>query len=435
MAKNIIRKMILFASTLALLLFAEPFSNVLAENVYPPVSGGNVNVEKYLIYGSGENCPEVTFTYTITPGTAKPGTQKKEAIISGGDSSVDGTPTIGEAVFTAKSKKYTSSQKTDTNTGIHPNLEYDPVNLTDKDAYSRTEVPVDFTGVTFHKPGVFRWVVTEVSSSDTDLKVDENNVRYLDVYVANISPNQIDSMLRVNGYVLHSVESYQPSTDGSHEEAEQTKGIGFITDYQPRSSALYIFEDTKGNQSNHDRYFHYKVDITDGGKNRELVVTGDFTEMVPDTAPTTAILYAVKAKINTKTITTDANGKASVDFYLKDDQYVKISGLAHGYDVKVSVVNGDYKTNGYYALVPNEKESLIPTVGDSSEYSAKFDGTTILVENVNDALGIFFTNTRQGAIPTGVLNTVLPSIVMMTGSLILIAYVLEEKNRKRGECE
>ena len=105
-----IRNVITTFLTFVLLFGLTSFPTIRAENVYTPVYGTQLYVEKYLVFNNDIDCPNLTFDYLITPGEAIVGTKDKQDILSGSDEHVSGSPTISSAVFTKNSQKYTSAQ-------------------------------------------------------------------------------------------------------------------------------------------------------------------------------------------------------------------------------------------------------------------------------------------------------------------------------------
>ena len=64
--------------------------------------------------------------------------------------------------------------------------------------YARTNVTVDFSGVSFSEPGVYHYVIIEAADATGTVTNDATTTHYMDVYVSDE-----DGTLGVLGYVLH----------------------------------------------------------------------------------------------------------------------------------------------------------------------------------------------------------------------------------------
>lgn len=139
--------------------------------------------------------PNVTFNFSIV-GESKANSNT----YSGADASkVTGSPVIGKAVFTNASTKYSSVQNLES-TGIQAVTgKKDPVTLEVGQSYARANVSVDFSGVTFKEPGIYRYKITESADKTGTITNDVKTTRYMDVYVEDNGSGK----LSVKGYVLH----------------------------------------------------------------------------------------------------------------------------------------------------------------------------------------------------------------------------------------
>ena len=201
----------------------------------------NVNIKKEIIAfnpnGTTVHTPELTYTYTVTPATITDQTVTDETTNHTSNTAVvapvnpgittglvvtgtaagtagDASSAVGTLVFTNDTTTWTTAVGGDTN-------EYD-INL-------------DFSGVTFTHPGVYRYQIAEsINYSDYDdaAMVDgAHDTLYLDVYV--------DGENQIYGYVcMNANDSVTPSTE---------KINGFVTG---------------ASTDNADKYYTYDLVLT-----------------------------------------------------------------------------------------------------------------------------------------------------------------------------
>lgn len=172
---------VLGASALTFGTMLAPAMPVFAATSYTGVSGSSVSIQKYLVMDSNAAVPNVTFNFSIV------GESNDDLnVYSGADASkVTGSPVIGKAVFTNASTKYSSVQNLES-TGIQAVTgKKDPVTLEAGQSYARANVSVDFSGVTFKEPGIYRYKITESADKTGTITNDVKTTRYMDVYMNN----------------------------------------------------------------------------------------------------------------------------------------------------------------------------------------------------------------------------------------------------------
>ena len=102
----------------------------------------------------GASVPNVTYTYSISAGSAIGATATSPEIKAG-----VGKPTVSDVSYT----------KGDT--------------VSDNEVTKNASVT--FPSGTFTAPGIYRYVITESANTNTDITDVDSNTRYLDVYVVN----------------------------------------------------------------------------------------------------------------------------------------------------------------------------------------------------------------------------------------------------------
>ena len=407
---------ILGASVLAFGAVLAPTMPVLAAG-NGKATGGAVNIQKYLVIKSTAEVPNIAFQFTIAGASVANGTVENGfSVYSGSDTSrVTGTPTVGSAVFKSGDTKYDAVQDL-VSTGIQVKEgAKDPVKLSAGQSYARTNVAVDFSGVSFSEAGVYRYVITEAADATGTVTNDATTTRYMDVYVSDE-----DGALGVLGYVLHGEgeeteeEVYVCNGCGKQfatdDEALEHTMIDFFDDCENYSlETIYISNDAKsegfvnkmeakdlkitkqvtGNQASRTEYFKFTLNITKGLPNATYSI--DLSHADSNAG----------ANTNPASITTDGDGNASVDVYLKHDQYVTVRSLNIGSAYTVSEDKTAMTNAGYTTEIVNADD----TDGVSN---ADFSTNGTIETADADEISVSFTNKRSGTIPTGVVMMVAP---------------------------
>ncbi len=325
--------------------------------------------------GNAVNLPAATFNYTIAPGNGVDATNTTPAIKAGVIS--EGKPSITNAVHPATVEN-TENAKSDTQ-----------------------DVIVDFTGVSFDEPGIYRYVITvkqaENATAD-DITLDINGAGtkgtvYLDVYVQRNN----EDVLGIASYVLmKDVETPAYDGEGDEKKIKYNNKIDTIThDY--KTYTLTITKNVVGNMAVSDYLFTVDLSVPGGAKAKHVngnYVTGDLennenksdTISLGKTQPSVTIealpsaaLYKIKEAVN----------------------------LTEGYTVVVD----DSNTQATYAA----------------------DGTTAFGATGFASVGaenrtITFTNTLNAISPTGVVLRFAPYIIMAGIAVVLL--VLASRRRK-----
>ena len=353
-----------------------------------------------LLLDENASVPDATISYNIAPGTgiaAVPGTSMAVLAPSAG-TGVTGTPTISNAVFAPGDATVTS---------------VDGVTIDAGEKAIVKPISVDFSGVSFAQPGIFRYVISEPSSGnnmtyDTQLNDTANGTRYqrvLDVYVVRNAEDEYE----IGGFVLHEVA-------GAVNEGETTaadKSSGFVNEYNTTSLTLEC--QVEGNQSSIDKYFAYTITMQNPG-NSSFNVSADWSNASgaqnPVANPATSYTNEVITAANTNEWTSNADGSMSKTIYLKDGQKVTLDGIPVGTAYSITVAEEDYGPSWVVG-------------SDNGSNDATGNRTLNAVEDV------VFTLTRDGVVPTGVALSILPGVILM-GAAATFLFVM--KNRKKEEA-
>jgi hypothetical protein len=387
-----------------------------AGTTYTAIHGGPVKVEKYLVMDKNANVPNVTFNYTIAPGAAQNASGTNAKVFAGNDANaVAGTPTIGTATFAQGQQTWAEAQAISSTGTQAVSGKKDPVTLDANQKYARSDIAVDFSGVTFKEPGIYRWLITETASDATKgITDDSDNSRVLDVYVEDDNGSLI-----VRGYVLHNNANDAAVPMEYAAGDPTTKTNGFVNTYT--SHDLTLSKTVAGNQASHDEYFKFTLSISNA-------IAGTVYDVDLQNADATTKTNAINttAHTNPASLTVGQDGTITQEYWLQNGQSIVVKGLANntsysiaedktamdneGYTPSV-VVTGDNKTTG------NADIAFASDTYQISDNAITADTTAA------------FTNTKTGTIPTGIIMKVLPY-----GALIGVAVVAIILNRRKGQA-
>lgn len=387
-------------------------STVLAEGTtYTGQTGSSVNVEKYLVMDQNANVPNVTFSYAIAAGAAQDASDGNAAVYAGNDANkVTGTPTAASVTFAAGDTTYTTPQDLGGNTKA-PAGTKDAVTLAAGEKYARKEIAVDFSGVTFKEPGVYRYVLTESASSSLGITDDSDTTRIMDVYVEDNN-----GALAITGYVLHNNEAdAKVPTDGSLPTVASGKAKGFQNTYTTHD--LTISKTVSGNAASHDEYFEFKVKI-------EGAVAGTVYDVDLANADATTKTNAINttAHTNPASLTVGSDGTIEQSFWLQHGQSIMIKGLANNTKYTITEDDATLDKSGYTTTVAQTGD----TDGTFTADARKLENAAITADTT-DA----FTNAKSTTIPTGLYQMILPSVLFVGIALIGITmYIRKNKSVK-----
>lgn len=417
-----------------------------AGQTYTSTDGANVVIfEKYLTMDKEANVPNITFNYTIAAGTAQNANVDNQTvqIYAGNDATrVQGFPSIAQnqAVFAVGQQTYDTVQASPStlqsqHNDASMNALLDEVSLDSDKKYARKDVKVDFSGVYFKEPGIYRYIITETASASNLLSHgvtdDDDLTRVLDVYVVNDGYNGTKPKLKIEGYVLHNTEATDSvKADGSSQQA--TKADGFQNDYETEN--LTIRETVDGNQASRDEYFEVTVKISDAIAGTKYDVTGDFDQTTQVTPINTT------QHTNPTSIVVGADGTVTTTYWLQHGQEITINGLAKNtqYDINENpttlfnegytpsaTIEGDTKTGAGEA----NNIAMVPLAAASNK-------TLVEDTGIQADSKVIYLNTKEGVIPTGVVMAVAPfAMVTLLGGAGAVSVMMKKKKGKEKDPE
>lgn len=327
----------------------------------------NPMITKQITKESNIYAPKTTFKFTVAPGTAVPASENQEAIYAG--------PANGVTL----DKDVIASVPADSDIG------------NEKITVGTTKLNVNesvFTKGEDAKPGIFRYVVSEVAT-DKDGNAYEGvayttEQKYFDVYVTSDD----DGNLEVSSYLF--VDKNNPESKG--------EGV-FTNDYSSHHDTLKdltVKKEVTGNQGNRNKDFKFTIKV-DGAAGEQYYVT--FSD---GKAPTTLVSGEAK------TIT------------LKDNETAKIFGLSE--TDEYTVTEASYADDGYTTTIDNE-EKLTATGTIKKDTEAR---TTA----ANGDKNITVVNDKTTNSPTGIFLHVAPYIALIGAAIASSLLFFRRKRAK-----
>ncbi len=313
----------------------------------------NPMITKQITKESNIYAPKTTFKFTVAPGTAVPASENQEAIYAG--------PANGVTL----DKDVIASVPADSDIG------------NEKITVGTTKLNVNesvFTTGEDAKPGIFRYVVSEVAA-DKDGNAYEGvayttEQKYFDVYVTSDD----EGNLEVSSYLF--VDKTNPKSKG--------EGV-FTNDYSSHHDTLKdltVKKEVTGNQGNRNKDFEFTIERRRSSRRTILCNIFRWKKLRP---------HWYRAEPQTIT--------------LKDNQTAKIWGLSK--TDEYTVTESSYADDGYTTTIDNVKTST--TAGTIATGA----GTTA----DNGDKNITVVNDKTTNSPTGIFLHVAPYIALIGAAI------------------
>ena len=383
------------------------YSGLVAEPTSPTIA-----FDKYLVMETTTQVPNATFKFTLSS-VAADATLGTTAGILEGVKYNNATSTANQVTcsFDTDSTTYTTVQGTD------------GLTLTDGWKYAKDSMTLDFSGVAFTEPGIYAYKLTE-DVSGTGSAAIGGTERYLYVYVEDATT--VDATLgEINKL---DIKKCILTTVSDSLAADIAKSKGFTNQYP--ACTLTFGKEVTGNQGSRDKFFKFTVKVTGATISDNDLFNVDKTYAVAEPAGNSATTYtsdAMKAANNVNTLT-GAQLKAGYDFYLQDGNYITIVGIPENYNYEVTEAAEDYTGT-----------ATITAANSSLDWDSTVDGADALADaasgsNISADIHTGFTNDKTGTIPTGVLMSVGPVVIVgliVAGGIVFLAV----RNTKRKAME
>lgn len=390
MKKSIIRNPKTTAVLTALLVAGMATTPVMAASTtYAPVKGTNTTFDTTIYMRDTASVPNVTFHYDVAAGAAQAASDGNLAVLAGNDGiTSDGLPTIADIVFTAGEAKAADG------------------------LYIKKQGTVDFSGVTYKEPGVYRYVVTESGEAqgvthedNSDPHKAEDRVKALDVYVTDAS----DGKLVVSSYVMHDDENATQKLKGDNKD---TNFEHLLT-----TSDVTLSKKVTGNQGSRDEYFKFTVNIKGADKGTKFIVDLSNADVT-----TKANGVNTETHVNPALLTAGEDGTLTQDFWIQNGQSIKIQGLGSSTGYTVTEAENAYKTN-------------VAVTGDTTNAAendiAAVAGKAVTDKAVSKDTTVAYTNNKKGSVPTGIVMPIAGATsIMLIGGAGVGYFILKNKKRE-----
>lgn len=242
---------------------------------------------------------------------------------------------------------------------------------------------------TYEKVGIYKYTLEEEAGSTAGVTYYGNEIKLV-VTVVN------DSTGKVRVAAVHTEAENENGGFDSITKGEGSKSDTFANTY--KANELEVSKDVTGNMGDKEKLFQFHV---------------TFTKKSPEDAPE---LIKYEDATGKHTIAFGTNGKATVDFKLKDDSELHFTNIPEG--VSYTVWEDSYATDGYKTYIGSETE-------DNEDSSAEGTATT-------EKAAVAFINHKGGDVDTGVILDNAPYILMLT---VVAAGAMTLVIKKRREEE
>ena len=426
-----------------------------------PIEGIKITkFDKYLVMEKNAVVPNASFSFTIAAGDAvagKPdgktfpvfagvGTPKfllssaTEGLADSDEKNLktndnSGNDTTATVTFSPADTDNSTVTIAEASVGTEKTVKFSTPSNNADEKYAQKHIAIDFSGVAFPEPGVYRYIITEspaAAAQAAGVTNDDPATRVLDVVVVDSSSGGT-SKLSISNYVLHDSVDDVPTKDSAGTAIIAKKSSGFTNKYETYD--LQFSKSVSGNQASRDKYFQFNVSI-ENAKGAEITVDGQGTTFDAAPAKSTNTKYEEDAMSTANTtdsnttrngqqLTADTDGKITATFYIRHSQSVKLLGLPAGAKYTVTEAQEDYDPN----VTATEANT-----GDVAVNTAKngiTDSTTGIKGNTTAA----FTNTREGNIPTGIFTNVAGSVGIVALGIAGITGGAVYLKKKKSEDE
>ena len=360
---------------------------------YTPINGTTTTLQKCLVVDADAEIPASSFPFTIAPGAAVAASATTMPVYAGT------TPaTVTSTISFTAGEATTAGAASD---GI--------ANSTSK-KYACKVITADFTGATYSEPGVYRYVITEGTGTNSAVVNDTVATRTVDVQVIDNN-----GALQIAGYAVYSgTVTAGPALSGTN---AGTKSNRFVNNYT--SNSLTIGKTVSGAGGSVDQYFKFTVNITGAGAG--TVMTLDMSGAETSTHANNATTYTttVMNTANTKDddnskagqqLVANSSGEVTFDVYLHHGQSIVVKGVPNG--ASYTVTEAEANANGY------------TTTGQVTTATAVATAPTATI-----------TNARAWTPATG-LNRYYRDAFIVTGCSVaaMVAWIVIAKKKKENEA-
>ena len=425
-----------------------------ADSVYTTIEGDkHTTFDKYLVMESDAVVPNASFSFTIAPGTAVPAaadgstlpvlagigtpkfTLKTDTEHANDNENSDTEATVS---FSPADTDVSGTTIAESHKGEGKTVKFVTATPNNDEKYAQKKIYIDFSGVEFTEPGIYRYIITEKAAASQAAGVtnDTNSTRVLDVLVVDASAENVNK-LSISNYVLHDSVTDTPVKGTNDIATMANKSTGFTNTYETYD--LEFAKTVAGNMGSKDKYFKFDVSISNV-KGAQITVLGQGTTFLAAPEKSTTTIYAADVMKTANTtdddttrpgqqLTANENGAIKASFYLKHGQRVKLVGLPAGAKYTIVEAGEDYTPSIAVSEAVKEGSGYEADVAVNDDKNGITDMTTGLHGNTTAT----FTNTRKGDVPTGIFSNIGLSIVVIAVAAAGAAVSLIIIKKKKSE--
>ena len=408
----------------------------------PQTLAKSVNIQKAIVAYNPDEAyvygPAITYTYSITAAA-------DEELVDITDQPADHESGIATTVTVLPGVMAPSLTGTAENTIAWTNN--DILNASSTGTANIKNLVVDFSGITFTKPGVYRYKINETTTYENTGVTDGTStaIRYLDVYVmrsSSYTDGTAPGQWAIYGYVCF----------------DSTLGTNNVTPESHKTNGFVGGSDTQGNTTA-DQYYTYNFTVTKDLVGDNTMINHQFPLTVSfSNGPTgTFQLIAKTDGTNSSLTTTKVNAGADTVNYATGitgatTGYIKYIGIPNTTVVTVTEENDNVGTT-YTATVKEDDTKddgsalvsvpVTSTTGllASESLAASIDNTETATRTAAYAgeagslaknVQIQFTNTLAIISPTGVVFRIAPYVIMLVVGLLI--FFAMRRYRRREEA-
>jgi hypothetical protein len=403
------------------------------------------NIKKYVLYNAVPD--DATFTYGIAIDS---GHAENEVIQN---TSTDGT-TVTEEVHNGISPSSVKFTATGTDTyamkftvnDYNGGNQYLPSGMTTtltNPYQANKSLMLDFSGVVFSEPGIYRYILTENITPSDEFTASETV--YLDVWVARADPDP--SKAAYNNYAATAVIAHTGSTLTAT-KTDTTETVNNKVSYLKSESTakalnLTVKHQSLGNQASRTDEYNYQIvltNVTTGARIYYKSSTGSSQSFIASTTDTTATLnFTLKhgesvtflnigthpgytiTETDGSTLTSKGYAVATqIDNYKLSTDTSTSTGTAPDKFTGETISSGKIDTTAETAIVQND------ALADAID--AANSKTTITDSLMTADSTVVFSVYKEGTVPTGVILNVAPyAAVVVAGFFGLIIFAVKRK--------
>ncbi len=381
-----------------------------------PVNGpASVQFKKYIVVPGDAYIPNTTVTFAIAPGAAIAADASHVAVYAGPTGA-----TVGTVAFTSADTTYPSVQTGDSLAASE---------LTGGKKYAKQTATINLSACSFTEPGVYRFNLTEVSSTDPAVGL-ETDPLYLDVYIVSNDAG----VLSVSSTVLHknvAAPARNTTTSGTADvttdgDPVADKVDGFVNHYP--TGTLRVAKEVDGNQASRDKYFEVTVTLSNLVAGNTYTVDYAHADASILADPNDASKDKISSDVTQPATLTVPAGATSITqtFYVRDGQYIDILGLPMGATYSIVEDEEDYTPA---VTVTGDNDDTDPTASEATIAAANNGASGDIDENDDNPIVVTLTGTRQGIIPTGVIMAIAPFAIGLFLFGAVIIFFISRKRR------